>query len=82
MADAPGAQAPLIVHNFGSASFAAGIHLGEDVWILTFAGVPTNGTSGTGAGYAGIGTIIIDRTNGALYVNSNTKASPTWTKQT
>lgn len=44
------------------------------------AGSPTNGTSGTGAGIAGKGALLIDTTNGALYQNTNTLASPTWTQ--
>jgi len=43
------------------------------------AGVPTSGTSGTGAGLCGKGTVLIDVTNGGVYINTNTKASPTWT---
>lgn len=44
-------------------------------------GAPTNGTSGTGAGVAGPGSVYIDNTSavGAWYFNSNTTASPTWT---
>ena len=44
-------------------------------------GAPTDGTSGTGAGVAGPGSVYIDNTAavGAWYFNSNTKASPTWT---
>lgn len=44
------------------------------------AGAPVNGTSGTGAGVAGPGCLLIDTTNKFLYINTNTKASPTWTK--
>lgn len=47
--------------------------------ILTNAGAPTNGTSGTFAGQAGPGAILIDYTNAKLYQNTNTLASPTWT---
>ena len=43
------------------------------------AGAPTNGTSGTLAGYAGPGCLLTDTTNAKLYINTNTKASPTWT---
>ena len=43
------------------------------------AGAPSNGTSGTLAGYAGKGCLLIDTTNAKLYINTNTKASPTWT---
>lgn len=47
--------------------------------ILTNAGIPTNGTSGTFARYAGKGCLLIDITNGNLYQNTGTKTSPVWT---
>ncbi len=50
----------------------------EETYVLTNAGAPTNGTSGTFAGFAGIGSILLDSTNGKFYLNVNTKASPTW----
>lgn len=46
--------------------------------ILTNAGTPVNGTSGTGVGVAGPGALLIDTTNAVIYMNSNTLASPTW----
>lgn len=46
---------------------------------LSGSGAPTNGTSGTGAGKAGPGSVYTRLSNGAKYVNTNTKASPTWT---
>ena len=48
------------------------------VYLLVNAGAPTNGT--TGAGLAGIGCLLTDTVNGILYINTNTQASPTWTK--
>lgn len=42
-----------------------------------YAGVPTSGT--TFANEAEIGALAIDVTNGKLYINTGTKASPTWT---
>lgn len=45
---------------------------------LAGAGSPTSGTSGTGVGKAGPGSTYFDSTNGILYQNQNTKASPTW----
>lgn len=45
--------------------------------ILYKAGAPSDGT--TGAGTACIGSLCIDTTNGKLYINTNTLASPTWT---
>lgn len=41
-------------------------------------GSPTNGTAGTFAGVAGPGSLLVT-TEPALYQNTNTKASPTWT---
>jgi hypothetical protein len=46
------------------------------VWPL--AGSPTNGTSGSFAGSAEKGDLLVDTTNAVLYINTNTKASPTW----
>lgn len=50
------------------------------VVVISEAGAPTDGTSGDGAGVAEIGSLYTDTTNGVLYINTNTKASPTWTK--
>src|SRR5437762_961081 len=47
--------------------------------VYTRAGAPTNGTSGTLAGTADPGALLVDTTNKTLYINSNTLASPTWT---
>ena len=46
------------------------------------AGAPSNGTNGTLAGIAGKGALLLDTTGGALYQNTNTLASPTWTALT
>ena len=56
----------------------ADIRMANEVVILTIAGVPVDGVAGTGAGFAGVGSQAIDRTNGNIYINANTKASPTW----
>jgi hypothetical protein len=50
----------------------------NDVNILQNAGVPVDGVSGTGAGFAAKGSLCIDTTNADLYINANTSASPTW----
>lgn len=42
------------------------------------AGAPSDGAEGTQAGSAEKGALLIDTTNGFLYENRNTKASPTW----
>jgi hypothetical protein len=51
----------------------------NDVLITTGSGAPTNGTSGTGVGLTGPGSLYIRTATGVVYVNTNTKASPTWT---
>jgi hypothetical protein len=57
-------------------TLAVSLSLSNDVVLLTNAGAPTNGV--TGAAVAGPGSICIDYTNANLYVNANTKVSPTW----
>lgn len=47
--------------------------------VLVFNGAPVDGTSGTGAGFAPKGTILVRQDSGAMYQNTNTLASPTWT---
>jgi hypothetical protein len=42
-------------------------------------GPPVSGTSGTGVGYAGTGTKLIDGSNGVEFINEGTSASPYWT---
>lgn len=55
----------------------ADVRMSNEVCILSGAGAPSDGT--TGATFAGPGSLYIDRTNKKLYINTNTKASPTWT---
>lgn len=50
--------------------------------VVTNAGAPVNGTSGTFAKIAAAGTLLIDVSNTTLYQNTNTQASPTWTQLT
>lgn len=53
--------------------------------VYIHAGAPTNGTSGSLATVASIGSLLIDNTVSGvtgLYQNTNTKASPTWTALT
>ena len=54
------------------------LYQNDVVMPLIGSGAPTDGTSGTGAGDAGPGSIYIDYTNAKAYINGNTKASPTW----
>lgn len=48
----------------------------NDVRFISGSGVPTDAV--TGAGDCGKGSVYSDFTNGKLYVNGGTKASPTW----
>ncbi len=50
----------------------------SDVMIVTGAGAPTDGPSGTGAGTLGTGSLYINSTTGFLYENRGDKASPDW----
>lgn len=47
--------------------------------IWSNAGAPTNGGSGTFAGYANPGDLLVDTTDNRIYLNTGTLASPTWT---
>jgi len=60
----------------GMLSSNVGIHLGNSIYLLWHDGVPTGGD-----GWAGQGTLVIDYTNEDIYMNTGTKASPTWTKK-
>jgi len=55
-----------------------GVHLGGDIWIFGFGAAMVDGTSGTGAGVTGPGSICGNSGDGKTYTNTNTKASPTW----
>jgi hypothetical protein len=54
-----------------------------DTWELVTsingAGAPTNGTRGTGYGYAGKGSILLDSDTPSVYKCTGTTALPTWT---
>jgi len=54
------------------------LRLNSDVRWLRSSTTPTNGTSGTGAGDAGKGSLCTALDTGKLYVNNGTKASPSW----
>lgn len=41
-------------------------------------GSPTSGTSGTYAGYAATGAMMFNEATGAVFINTGTLASPTW----
>ena len=55
----------------------ADIRMTHEVCILNGSGAPTNGV--TGATFAEIGSLYSNRTSGAIYTNTGTKASPVWT---
>ena len=61
----------------GGTGLADSIHLKNCAVIMDGQGAPTSGT--TGKGLAGPGSLYIDVTGAKLYINTNTKASPTWT---
>ena len=51
---------------------------GGSVVVLSGAGAPTNGGSGTGAGSANSGALYLDLTNGDLYINRASSSSVSW----
>ena len=55
-----------------------GIRFLKNAGIGTGAGAPTNGTSGSYAGKLNKGSLYLDSTNGNVYINVGTQASPTW----
>lgn len=61
----------------GRAMADAGLYVGGSALLFTNAGAPTNAVTGKDA--AGIGSLCTDITNGKLYINTGTMASPTWT---
>lgn len=68
------------LYSGGGAALAfskAAVRLNGDVCLIVGAAAPTDGAGGTGAGFAGPGSLYI-RTTGIILVNTNTKASPAW----
>lgn len=65
----------------GAVEAKAGFMFGDGLWLITGSAAPTNGTSGTGAGYAAPGSLYVraSTTNSKMYINTNTTASPSWT---
>jgi hypothetical protein len=47
---------------------------------FTCTGAPTSGATGTFYGSAPAGAMLVDETNGHWYQNTNTLASPTWSR--
>lgn len=56
----------------------AQIRMTEDVCMFTASGVPVDGVAGTGAGFAGTGSLYVNSATGEAYLNTGTSASPTW----
>lgn len=67
----------------GDYSNAGTLERVSNVCVLAGTTAPTNGTSGTGAGQCGAGSLYIrqDGASSALFQNTNTAASPTWTEK-
>jgi hypothetical protein len=63
---------------YGATIQRAAFRDAAEVCFLSGTGAPTDGTSGTGATFGAIGSLYADYTNGNLYLNAGTKASPTW----
>lgn len=63
----------------GVVAHDGGMVVKNDVHVSSGSGAPSNGTSGTGVGSAGPGSLYVDIANGKWYSNTNTMASPTWT---
>lgn len=57
---------------------AAGENVSGSLGPFSNAGAPVDGTSGTKAGTADKGALLIDTTNANLFVNAGTLSSPTW----
>jgi hypothetical protein len=67
-----------MIYKGGVPFIKPGIVFKGESGITANAGAPTSGTSGTGAGRFGKGSLLLDTTNGNVYINTNTMASPTW----
>jgi hypothetical protein len=76
--DLPVSEPPFNRQSMGSVGVRA-IRLAH-IWIADGIGAPSNGTTGDGAGWMGKGSLYVDANTGLVYANTNTRASPTWTK--
>jgi hypothetical protein len=56
----------------------AEIRVSNNVVVMTGAGAPTSGASGTGDDFAGPGSLFVDVTGANLYVQAGTISSPNW----
>ncbi len=64
------------IYKGGRPFIKPGIRIGNNTGVFPVSGAPVDGT--TLANVAGPGSILLS-TSGVVYVNTNTKASPTWT---
>ncbi|MBF0560721.1 MAG: hypothetical protein HQL37_01645 [Alphaproteobacteria bacterium] len=55
------------------------LYVGGKAALVQNAGTPTSGSSGTLAGNADVGALLVDTVNGVLYQNTGTNAVPAWT---
>lgn len=76
------AKRPVVSLTKGASGSKSGVMFGDGVWLFTHSTTPVDGTSGTGATWAGKGSICTALDTGEIYTNTGTKASPTWTNQT
>lgn len=58
--------------------FVARLCMFGDVHLMTGNGAPTDGAAGTGAKLAAPASFYFDYTNGNAYINTGTKAEPSW----
>lgn len=72
----PISQPEAVTISEGIAGAGSGFLLGNNIYLLFHDGVPTGGDD-----WAGPGTLVIDYTNSDVYMNTGTKASPSWTKK-
>jgi hypothetical protein len=56
----------------------AEIRVSNNVVVMTGAGAPTSGASGTGDNFAGPGSMYVDITGADLYIQAGTISSPSW----
>jgi len=52
--------------------------MAAEIYDASDAGAPVNGSTGTGAGFAGIGSSYTNTLTGDFYINVGTKAIPLW----
>ena len=69
---------PNVLSQGAVAANAVCFDMANSMYLFGGTAAPSNGTSGTGAGWAGPGSIYM-RSNGTQYRQTGTLASPTWT---